>query len=137
MMLLRNLDPSTGHVNGALYTVEDMQSNVLFLPLASGVNRGNPLCLPRMPCGPGDDNFPVPNFTRTQFPVRVCFAITTNKAQGQSYSGRIGLDLRDGCFTHGQLYIAFSRTTNPSNIVACLPAGSTSTNNVLYHEVLS
>ncbi|CDF40386.1 ATP dependant DNA helicase [Chondrus crispus] len=93
LMLLRNLDPATGHVNGARYVIENMTNNLLFLHVTTGSHQGNRLCLPRMPCGPGDDNFPIPGFTRTQFPIRTCFALTTNKAQGQSFGGRIGLDL--------------------------------------------
>ncbi|CDF36818.1 partial DNA helicase [Chondrus crispus] len=106
VMLLRNVDPATGHVNGARYVTENMTNNLLFLRVTTGSHQGNRLCLPRMPCGPGDDNFPIPGFTRTQFPIRTCFAITTNKAQGQSFGGCIGLDLRDHCFSYGQLYVA-------------------------------
>ncbi|CDF37017.1 ATP dependant DNA helicase [Chondrus crispus] len=116
VMLLRNLDPATGHVNGARYVIDNMTNNLLFLHVTTGSHQGNRLCLPRMPCRPGDDNFPIPGLTRTQFPIRTCFALTTNKAQGQSFGGRIGLDLRDHCFSHGQLYVALSRTTHPGNV---------------------
>lgn len=91
-MLFRILDPSKGHLNGAIYTVGDMQSNVLLFRFASEVNRGSTIPLLLVPYGHGDDSFPVPNFTRIQFPVHVCISITTNKSQGQPYSGRIGLD---------------------------------------------
>ena len=55
-----------------------------------------------------------PNFTfkfkRHQFPVRMAFAVTINKAQGQSVS-YVGVDLRTPIFAHGQLYVALSRVT--------------------------
>ena len=57
-------------------------------------------------------------FHRKQFPLRSCYAMTINKSQGQTLS-RVGLDLRDDVFCHGQLYVALSRTTSCSNIV-CL-----------------
>ena len=57
-------------------------------------------------------------FHRKQFPLRVCYAMTINKSQGQTLS-RVGLHLRDDVFCHGQLYVALSRTTSCSNIV-CL-----------------
>ncbi|CDF33021.1 unnamed protein product [Chondrus crispus] len=136
VMLLRNLDPATGHVNGARYVIENMTNNLLFLHVTTGSHQGNRLCLPRMPCGPGDDNFPIPGFTRTQFPIRTCFALTTNKAQGQSFGGRIGLDLRDHCFSHGQLYVALSKTTHPGNVTVLTRESNETTRNVVYPEVL-
>ncbi|CDF35745.1 ATP dependant DNA Helicase Pif1 [Chondrus crispus] len=136
IMLLRNLDLTSGHVNGARYVIEKMTNNLHFLRVTSGSHEGNRLCLPRMPCGPGDDNFPIPGFTRTQFPIRTCFALTTNKAQGQSFGGRIGLDLRDHCFSHGQLYVALSRTTHSSNVTILTRESGATTRNVVYPEVL-
>ncbi|CDF37673.1 unnamed protein product [Chondrus crispus] len=136
VMLLRNIDPATGHVNGARYVIENMTNNLLFLRVTTGSHQGNRLCLLRMPCGPGDDNFPIPGFTRTQFPIRTCFALTTNKAQGQSFGGRIGLDLRDHCFSHGQLYVALSRTTHPGNVTVLTRESNETTRNIVYPEVL-
>ncbi len=49
-------------------------------------------------------------FTRWQFPVKVALAMTINKLQGQSVE-HVGLDLRTPIFSHGQLYVALSRTT--------------------------
>ncbi|CDF37706.1 ATP dependant DNA helicase PIF1 [Chondrus crispus] len=136
VMLLRNLDPTSGYVNGARYVIEKMTNKLFFLRVTSGSHEGNRLCLPQMPCGPGDDNFPIPGFTRTQFPIRTCFALTTNKAQGQSFGGRIGLDLRDHCFSHGQLYVALSRTTHSSNVTILTRESDATTRNVVYPEVL-
>ena len=94
-----------------------------------------------MPCSPGDSNFPIPGFIRHQFPVRVCFAMTINKAQGQSIQSNLGIDLSDPCFSHGQLFVALSRTTHPSNVTCYTGLGSTPdkaiTKNVVYREVLS
>ncbi|CDF39624.1 Helicase-like protein [Chondrus crispus] len=126
VMLLRNLDPATGHVNGAPYVIENMTNNLLFLHVTTGSHQGNRLY----------DNFPIPGFTRTQFPIRTCFALTTNKAQGQSFGGRIGLDLRDHCFSHGQLYVALSRTTHPGNVTVLTRESNETTRNVVYPEVL-
>ncbi|CDF38383.1 unnamed protein product [Chondrus crispus] len=89
-----------------------------------------------MPCGPVHDNFTIPGFTRTQFPIRTCFALTTKKAQGQSFGGRTGLDLRDHCFSHGQLYVALSRTTHLSNVTILTRESDETTGKVMYQEVL-
>lgn len=48
---------------------------------------------------------------RHQFPVRLAYAMTINKAQGQTFA-KVGLYLPEPCFTHGQFYTASSRTTH-------------------------
>ena len=93
--------------------------------------------LPRMNCLPGMEDFPVPRFKRCQFPVRVCFAMTINKAQGQSISGKLGLDLSYGCFSHGQLYVAISRAKHPKNLIVLTSSSERTTKNIVYPEVLS
>ena len=45
---------------------------------------------------------------RKQFPVKVAFALTINKSQGQTFE-YVGIDLMEDVFSHGQLYVAFSR----------------------------
>ena len=53
--------------------------------------------------GKSDDaNIPF-EFKRLQFPIRVCFAMSTNKAQGQSVT-LAGLYLQAPCFSHGQYF---------------------------------
>lgn len=56
----------------------------------------------------------------SQFPVRPAFAITINKAQGQSLA-IAGLNLENACFSHGQLYVAFSRVGTPNNLYIYAP----------------
>ena len=45
---------------------------------------------------------------RKQFPVKLAFAMTINKSQGQTFE-YVGVDLTEEVFSHGQLYVAFSR----------------------------
>ena len=136
VMLLRNIDPSNGHCNGSRYIVEKFSRTLLYLKVSVGTHKGKKLALPRMPCSPGDSNYPVPGFIRLQFPIRVCFAMTTNKSQGQSFKGNLGLDFSSPCFSHGQLYVALSRTTHPKNISVLGVDSDSHTTNVVYPEVL-
>lgn len=44
----------------------------------------------------------------TQFPLKLAWALTIHKAQGQTY-GTVAIDMGDGAFAHGQTYVALSR----------------------------
>jgi hypothetical protein len=59
--------------------------------------------------------------------------------QGQTFS-HVGLHLGDDVFSHGQLYIAFSRAKAPTNIKVQLPdtvhGRSGLMRNVVYEEAL-
>ena len=62
--------------------------------------------------------------------------MTVNKSQGQSVKN-IGLDLRRGVFTHGQLYVALSRCTSSLRIKVLIESQEIfSTPNIVYPEVL-
>jgi ATP-dependent DNA helicase PIF1 len=92
------------------------------------------------------------HFKRKQFPIRLSFAMTVNKAQGQTIPN-VGLYLPEPVFSHGQLYVALSRATARSNIrILAIPAvekevkigkkkittvNGTYTKNIVYKEVLN
>jgi hypothetical protein len=53
--------------------------------------------------------------TRTQFPLRLAYAVSINKSQGQQYE-HILFDTTHQAFTHGHLYVALSRITKYDGI---------------------
>ena len=82
---------------------------VLETQLIGGDHDGDIAFIPRITLTPSTTSNPGVTFMlrRRQFPVRLAFAMTINKSQGQS-AKYIGLDLRCPVFAHGQLYVALS-----------------------------
>jgi len=73
---------------------------------------------------------------RRQFPVRMAFAMTINKSQGQTLNN-VGVYLPFPVFYHGQLYVAISWVTNNANIKIFSGQGLDEyMRNVVYREVL-
>lgn len=51
-----------------------------------------------------------------QFPLQLGYALTIHKAQGKTLD-RVIIDIDRGAFTHGQLYVALSRTRKKSDML--------------------
>ncbi|XP_064111405.1 uncharacterized protein LOC135218889 [Macrobrachium nipponense] len=73
------------------------------------------------------------NFNRLQFPVRLAFAMTISKAQGQSLRVA-GINLEQPCFSHGQLYVACSRVGSLERLFILSPEEKTK--NIDYQKAL-
>ena len=143
IMLLRNLDISRGLCNGTRLFIKHMHEFVLDAEVMTGPNKGQRVLIPRIKLAPSDANLPF-ILQRTQFPVRVAYSVTINKSQGQTYD-RLGICLPAPVFSHGQLYVAFSRAKSFSNIFVQVGntstqgkfEGKTITQNVVYKEILN
>ena len=107
IILLRNINPPR-LCNGTRLSVKKMMNNIIEATILNGKFKGGDFLLPRIPMITTDMQF---EFKRLQFPVRLDFAMTINKAQGQSLQV-CGLNLENPCFSHGQLYVVCSRVEN-------------------------
>jgi hypothetical protein len=139
LILLRNLSPTHGLCNGTRMVLLRSSGRVLEVRLIGGDHDGEIAMIPRITLTPSAKNA---NFTfvlkRRQFPVRLAFAMSINKAQGQSLT-YVGIDLSVPVFSHGQLYVALSRSTSGTRVKVLLPRNNLrthSTTNVVYPEVL-
>lgn len=78
---------------------------------------------------------------RTQFPLRLAYAMTFNKCQGQTLDFAL-VDLTEPPFSHGHLYVVFTRIKDARHIAVytkedCINAdGTIKVPNVVYKELL-
>ncbi len=119
MMLLRNLDPLAGLCNGTRLIVRRFTMRVIEAEIITCKGVGNVAFIPRIKFISNNSGLPF-TFARKQFPLRLAYAMTINKSQGQTLS-QVGLHFADDVFSHGQLHVAFSHTKAPTNVRVQLP----------------
>ena len=116
--------------NGTCLSVKKLMTNIIEATILTGPFNGEDVLTPWIPMIPTDMSF---HFNRLQFPIRLAFAITINKARGQSLE-LCGLYLHTDCFSHRQSYVACSRGGNPDNLFIYTETGTTK--NIVYPQVL-
>ena len=95
VILLQIMDIYAGHCNGTRYLVRLIgQYRMILLKLDARDNYKNKvLILPWIPCHYGGKCFPF-ELTQLQFPLKIAFALTINRAQAQSAKNMVFCSLR-------------------------------------------
>jgi len=114
VMLLRNLDPYGGLMNGTRLQIVRLGDKLVQGRLLTGTRVGKLVLIPRMPLTPSDSRLPF-TMQRRQFSLSVAFAMMINKSQGQSLPN-VGIYLLKPVFSHGQWYVAMSRVKSMGGV---------------------
>jgi len=150
LILLRNLNVRRNLSNGTQLILKKVilsgtNNGQAFLLLCENTHatnqRDKTVMLFRMPMEPKQNQF---NFRwiRTQFLVAPAFAMTISKSQGQTIPNNVSVLLKDPIFSHGSVYVAMSRVTDPKKLKVFLPNESLPserkqyTKNVVYNDLL-
>lgn len=146
IICLCNLNPTQGLCNGTRLIVNNYSKNLITATISIGPKKGNKVFIPRIK---QMDMNTKNGFTliRKQFPIRLCFAMTIHKSQGQSLD-KVGIYLSQPIFAHGMLYTAMSRIVDPTKLKILIadndaPHGKingftgTYVSNIVYRETFS
>ncbi|CAN0898465.1 ATP-dependent DNA helicase PIF1 [Linum grandiflorum] len=137
VMLLRNLNPSAGLCNGTRILLTHLASHVVRGLIVGGSFDGTVAVIPRIILDKADANWPF-TLRRRQFPLKICYAMTINKSQGQTLD-QVGLYLPSPVFSHGQLYVAISRVRSATGIHIVIENDASTdpniTRNIVYEEI--
>ncbi|GMF58154.1 unnamed protein product [Phytophthora fragariaefolia] len=141
IMMMRNLNPDLGLCNGTRLRIIELKPHVIHATIMTGERQGQHVLIPRIVFISDGDTREFPfRLRRKQFPVVPAFAMTINKAQGQTVQN-LGLYLATPCFSHGQLYVALSRVTSRSKFKALIEYPELEeddgvyTDNIVYRQI--
>jgi ATP-dependent DNA helicase PIF1 len=137
IMLLRDLDPSEGFLNGTRLIVTRLGQFVLQAQIMSGKNAGNMILIPRIPMSPSRSPWPF-KLVRRQFPISVSYAMLLDKLQGQSLDS-VGLYLPKSVISRDQVKVAFSSVKSKDGLKILIhdkdDKAMSSTINAVFKEV--
>ena len=112
IMLLRNLNIQSELCNGGRLIVKELHENIIVSKTIT-IHKHSVL-IPRIKLAPPDINLPF-ILECHQFPVRLAYSMTIDKAQGQTFD-KVGIYLPAPVFSHGQLYVVLSRAKSFKDI---------------------
>ncbi len=113
VMFLKN-DPEQRWVNGTIGEIEYLSSDCIEVRLGSECHEIKKSKWNKIKYSYDEDSQKIKEdvvSSFTQYPLRLAWAITVHKSQGQTLDNVI-FDIERGAFAHGQTYVALSRCKN-------------------------
>ncbi|XP_071689040.1 uncharacterized protein [Rutidosis leptorrhynchoides] len=138
IILLPNLNIAGGLCNGIRMITTQLLARHIEAEIITGTKIGQKVYLPRINLFHKDNVLPY-IFKRFQHTVKISYAMTISKNQGQSLN-KIGIYLPKPVFSHGQLYVALSRATTPHGLKILIKKDEKGnpnvTKNIVYKDFL-
>ena len=138
MMLLRNLNQALGLCNITRLIITQLTNKIIEGQIINSNNIHQKIYIPRIEMTIHESKWPF-ILKRRQCPVKISYAMTINKSQGQSID-KIDIYIENEIFTHGQLYVALSRVKSPNGLYVLIHDTvnkyENRIKNIVYKEVL-
>ncbi len=108
VMMIKN-DRNGRWVNGSLAIVEKLDEDVVFVKIGKKIHQVEKNLWEKWDYSFVEDKYePQVVGTFTQFPIKLAWAATIHKCQGQTFEKAV-IDFGSGAFSHGMAYVALSR----------------------------
>ena len=129
IMMIRN-DPEKRWVNGSIGVVRSLTNDSILVEIEGERHQISPVSWEKISYTYNDLEDKIEERILgvfTQFPLKLAWAITIHKSQGQTFD-TVFIDLGYGAFAHGQVYVALSRCTSLEGITLKRP--------VIYNDIV-
>ncbi len=122
VMMLKN-DPQKRWVNGSIGVIRALVGSVISVDIDGRIREVEPVEWQKIvyEYNKAEDRIEEKVIgTFTQYPLKLAWAVTIHKSQGQTFDNVV-IDLGRGAFAHGQVYVALSRCTSLQGITLKRP----------------
>jgi hypothetical protein len=130
------MNQSIGLCNGTRLIIKKLGHRVIEAQVITSPRATESILIPRIDLTPSNKKIDL-RLKRRQFPLKLAFAMTINKSQGQTLN-KVDIFLPRPVFSLGQLYVVLSRVTSPSGLKVLLQnkkyVSNSLTKNILYKK---